>query len=67
MSLPNRIPLPFRFDPFRFNLNRLRADVDALANRGTEDRIHLVIDCKVNDWLTATLEAAVHDPAQPGP
>jgi hypothetical protein len=39
----------------------------ALANRGTEDRIHLVIDCKVNDWLTATLGAAVHDPAQPGP
>ncbi|MEH3114789.1 aspartyl/asparaginyl beta-hydroxylase domain-containing protein [Pedobacter terrae] len=22
-----------------------------VANRGTRDRIHLVIDCKVNDWL----------------
>ncbi len=62
MNMPDRIPLPFRFDPIR-----LRADVDALTNRGTEDRIHLVIDCKVNDWLTATLEAAAHSAAQPGP
>ena len=37
----------------------------ALANRGTEDRIHLVIDCLVNDWLAATLEAAAHGVARP--
>ena len=38
----------------------------ALVNRGTEDRIHLVIDCVVNDWLTATLEAAARGAAGSG-
>ena len=28
-----------------------------VANDGAEPRIHLVIDCVVNDWLTRTLEA----------
>lgn len=27
----------------------------AVANRGTTDRIHLVLDAKVNDWLAALL------------
>jgi len=27
-----------------------------VANKGASDRIHLVIDCKVNDWLKAILE-----------
>jgi hypothetical protein len=26
----------------------------SVSNRGVEDRIHLVIDCKVNDWLKKT-------------
>lgn len=35
----------------------------AVANRGTEDRIHLVVDCVVNDWLRSLLEAG--EPATP--
>ncbi|MBS1522310.1 MAG: aspartyl/asparaginyl beta-hydroxylase domain-containing protein [Bacteroidetes bacterium] len=29
-----------------------------VANKGTADRIHLVIDCKVNNWLKKVLEDA---------
>jgi quercetin dioxygenase-like cupin family protein len=29
-----------------------------VANHGSTDRIHLVIDCKVNDWLKAEFEKA---------
>jgi aspartyl/asparaginyl beta-hydroxylase (cupin superfamily) len=29
-----------------------------VANRGTSDRIHLVVDCVVNDWLRELLLAA---------
>ncbi|WPU97010.1 aspartyl/asparaginyl beta-hydroxylase domain-containing protein [Mucilaginibacter sabulilitoris] len=29
-----------------------------VANRGTTDRIHLVVDCKVNDWLKHTMSLA---------
>jgi hypothetical protein len=28
-----------------------------VANEGAEPRVHLVIDCVVNDWVTRTLEA----------
>jgi hypothetical protein len=28
-----------------------------VANRGVEPRVNLVLDCDVNDWLTALLEA----------
>jgi hypothetical protein len=28
-----------------------------VANRGESDRVHLVVDCVVNDWLTALLRA----------
>jgi quercetin dioxygenase-like cupin family protein len=28
----------------------------AVANRGRTDRIHLVVDCVVNDWVRALLE-----------
>lgn len=28
-----------------------------VANRGSEDRIHLVVDCVVNEWLRSLLEA----------
>ena len=30
----------------------------SVANRGNADRIHLVIDCKVNDWLKKIMESA---------
>jgi hypothetical protein len=28
----------------------------SVANKGDTDRIHLVVDCKVNDWLTALFD-----------
>lgn len=34
------------------------ADEHAVANRGTSDRVHLVIDCIVDDWLAAKLRQA---------
>ncbi|WP_447727352.1 aspartyl/asparaginyl beta-hydroxylase domain-containing protein [Sphingomonas koreensis] len=34
------------------------ADEHAVANRGTTDRVHLVIDCIVDDWLAAMLREA---------
>ena len=34
------------------------ADEHAVANRGTADRVHLVIDCVVDDWFTAMLRDA---------
>ncbi|RZM35262.1 MAG: aspartyl beta-hydroxylase [Sphingomonas sp.] len=32
------------------------ADRHGVANHGTTDRVHLVIDCEVNDWLAALLD-----------
>jgi hypothetical protein len=29
-----------------------------VANRGTADRVHLVLDCVLNDWLREVLLAA---------
>lgn len=34
------------------------ADPHAVANRGTTDRVHLVIDCVTNAWLTQQLDTA---------
>ena len=34
-----------------------------VANRGTTDRVHLVVDCAVNDWVTALLPAEITNPA----
>jgi Aspartyl/Asparaginyl beta-hydroxylase len=34
------------------------ADEHAVANRGTTDRVHLVIDCIVDNWLAAMLREA---------
>lgn len=31
------------------------ADTHSVANRGTTDRVHLVVDCVVNEWLAAML------------
>lgn len=33
-------------------------DTHSVANRGSSDRVHLVIDAIVNDWLSEMLEAA---------
>ena len=30
----------------------------SVVNKGTTDRIHLVVDCKVNDWLKAMIESS---------
>jgi len=35
------------------------ADEHAVANRGTTDRVHLVIDCIVDDWFAEMLRDAV--------
>lgn len=34
------------------------SDTHRLVNNGESDRVHLVIDCKVNDWLREQLERA---------
>jgi len=34
------------------------SDPHSVANRGATDRVHLVIDCITNDWLTEQLVAA---------
>lgn len=34
------------------------SDPHSVANRGDSDRVHLVIDARPNDWLTAMLEQA---------
>ena len=34
------------------------SDPHSVANRGTTDRVHLVIDCIANDWLKEQLAAA---------
>jgi mannose-6-phosphate isomerase-like protein (cupin superfamily) len=36
-----------------------------VANRGATDRIHLVIDCVVNDWLRELLLAAATKQKKP--
>jgi hypothetical protein len=59
-----------------FELNRRRVVLEAgscwylrlsdphrVANRGDADRIHLVIDATVNDWIEATFAEAASQPA----
>jgi hypothetical protein len=67
-----RIHVPVTTNPgVEFELNRRRivmtpgsawylrlADPHRVANRGTTDRVHLVIDVVVNAWLTALLRRA---------
>jgi len=67
-----RIHIPITTNPqVEFLLNRRRivmepgsawylrlSDAHSVANRGTSDRVHLVIDCIANDWLIAQLRAA---------
>lgn len=53
--LLNRSPVPMQ--PGEAWYLRL-ADPHAVTNEGTTDRVHLVIDCAANDWLTGMIEAA---------
>ena len=67
-----RIHIPITTNPqVEFLLNRRQivmepgsawylrlSDPHSVANRGTSDRVHLVIDCTANDWLIGQLRAA---------
>jgi hypothetical protein len=67
-----RLHIPITTNPqvdFRLNDTRVEmatgstwylrlSDKHEAANRGTTDRVHLVIDCIINDWLAAQLLAA---------
>jgi quercetin dioxygenase-like cupin family protein len=71
-----RIHVPVRTNPqLEFYVNQERIimeegecwylaldNLHRVHNLGASDRIHLVIDCVVNDWLRALLEAADSDP-----
>jgi len=37
-----------------------------VENRSQIDRVHLVIDCVLNDWLRATIDAGQEMAATPG-
>ena len=41
------------------------SDPHSVVNRGTNDRVHMVIDAEVNDWIGAVLERAAADQAIP--
>jgi len=70
-----RIHVPVTTNPdVEFLLNRRRIDMKegqawylrlgdphAVANRGAEDRVHLVLDLMANDWLMRFFEAAQAD------
>lgn len=51
----NRVPIVM--EPGSVWYLRL-SDPHSVANRGTSDRVHLVIDCITNDWLTEQFAAA---------
>jgi hypothetical protein len=38
-------------------------DPHSVANAGDTDRVHLVIDAEVNDWIAAVFDAAMREPA----
>lgn len=70
-----RIHVPVVTNPdvdFRLNGSRVEmaageawylrlSDPHAVANRGTTDRVHLVLDLVVDDWLTGFFEASAGD------
>ena len=35
------------------------SDPHSVANRGREDRVHLVVDAEANDWIAGVFEQAV--------
>jgi hypothetical protein len=41
------------------------ADPHRVVNRGTSDRVHLVIDAVVNDWMLRLLDQAMTEASQP--
>jgi hypothetical protein len=41
------------------------SDPHSVANRGTTDRVHLVIDCVVDAWLTDQLRSSPDQTRQP--
>lgn len=41
------------------------SDPHSVVNRGTEDRVHLVIDCIADEWLIGLLRAAAAQTKQP--
>lgn len=67
-----RVHIPITTNPqVEFTVNRIPVAMEAgsawylrlsdphsVANRGTTDRVHLVIDCITNDWLTEQLTLA---------
>jgi hypothetical protein len=67
-----RIHIPITTNPeVEFELNRSRvvmepgetwclrfSDPHRVANRGATDRVHLVVDAVVNDWMTGVLDEA---------
>jgi hypothetical protein len=72
-----RLHIPILTNPdVDFRLNDVRVDMapgsvwylrfsdpHAVANRGTTDRVHLVIDTNANDWLMGFFADAAHAPA----
>jgi hypothetical protein len=68
-----RIHIPITTnDGVEFHLNRSRVVLDAgsawylrlsdphsVANRGSADRVHMVVDANVNDWVEALFESAL--------
>jgi mannose-6-phosphate isomerase-like protein (cupin superfamily) len=39
------------------------SDPHSVANRGTEDRVHLVVDAEVNDWVGEVFAGAARGSA----
>ena len=35
------------------------SDPHSVANRGSRDRVHMVVDANVNDWVEALFESAL--------
>ncbi len=74
-----RLHIPITTNPgVEFELNRVRvtmrpgsvwylrlSDPHRVANRGTTDRVHMVVDAVANDWLGALLERAAREETPP--
>jgi hypothetical protein len=70
-----RIHIPIATnDAVEFQLNRSRvvleagsawylrlSDPHSVANRGSTDRVHMVVDANVNDWVEALFESALRE------
>jgi hypothetical protein len=39
----------------------MNADLEhSVANGSREERVHLVVDCEVNDWMSAAIMNGIH-------